>query len=125
MSMTSEGLRPRKVTAMTNHGAALDARPLCERWLETPVMIRADIAAHGKSVADVPRPNLAGCDLLARAMHSLSLGTATFGGFGAEGELVDQLVKISVRDHHWTSIMRPLERLYDELAEMAEEGQAL
>lgn len=101
--------------AMTNHGAELESRPLRERWEMTPVMIRADIAAHGERVRAAAAADLTGSDLLAQAMHFLSLNTAKFGGIGEESELVDQLVKRCVKNHHRTWIMRPLEKLYDEL----------
>jgi hypothetical protein len=101
---------------LTNHGAKLDAKPLHERWRETPVAIREDIAQRGESVRHAQICDLSGCDVLAYAMRSLSLESSVFCGFGEQGKLVDDLVKKSVANHHRSWIMRPLEWLYDELS---------
>ena len=99
-------------TQQTNHGAALESLPLRERHEMTPVPMRADIALHGQLVRSCSFAQLAGSDLLAYAMDKLSLENAAFGGFD---EHVDALVKSKVCLHHLTWIMKPLERLYDEM----------
>ncbi len=101
---------------LTNHGAALDSKPLNERWRVAPVHIREDIAQHGERVKHAADFNdLTALDLLAYAMEHLTLQTASFGAFGDQGRKVDELVKLSVGSHHRTWVMRPLEKLYDKL----------
>ena len=110
---------------LTNHGAAVDSKPLNERWRACPVPIREDIARHGGEVRCAADFNdLSALDLLAYAMEHLALQTASFGGFGDQGAKVDELVKLSVASHHRSWIMRPLEKLYDKLqAEASVSGE--
>lgn len=103
-----------RVTEQTNHGHSLRHAPLSERWIKTPVAIRADIAERAKRVPTFS--DASGADLLAYAMYNLSLESASFGGIG--GSDIDLLIKGRVKSHHRTWIMTPLERLYDELATM-------
>ena len=97
-------------TQQANHGAALESRPLRERWEMTPVPMRADIAAHGRKVSNRYIDDLRGIDLVDYAIQKLSLENASFGS--AE---TDSLVKSKVSLHHLSWIMKPLMRLYDQL----------
>ncbi len=108
-----------KATELTNHGAALVGVPLNRRWNDAPVKLRCDIEAHAKRVSLYGNAN--GLDLLAYAMETLSLSRAVFGAFDRD---MDALVKRQVAGHHQTWIMKPLERLYDEMKKAAEPAEA-
>lgn len=122
MSMTSEGLRPARRSAMTAHGAALDGVPLNKRLRMTPVPMREDIARRAEKVRGYCDADVGPVDLLVKTMGKLSLETARFGGFGESGDRLDALVKAEVSNHHRSWIMAPLERLYDALV-AAEAGK--